>query len=826
MTTQTKCEFCDKRGLPILLVRDAVAPAKAGAPLAPSLPIELSPGAAHYTKRVLRSGYVNVFDEARKRWEAYFVTEDGYFFKLLQVPGAAPVVPSKSFNCSDERHRVVASCITVPDPVNASKIWIGFSDVIWTEAVRKLNEDPAYRKRHMVEIDIKAVLNGKQHPHQPIAQVSVVVAEYAMAPNLVKANFSWAPFKFSIRQDSAGRLQRECDILRQGSALIVTVPDPAGIAQELACLMRRNAELFLDNRPEDKRNLVASLAIDSIEGAIRTQKEHLTIAAAEKNANDQEKANPLGHLFSQSTRERTEAMRNLNQVQITSAAEQEWKKYTEKFDDKARKDWYGPFRKKLDAFDAVFISPLAINHVEWMQSAGLGNYLECNFDRQDPESGAVYTEVVTRCITGTEDKQVCAQLYEKWLEHDTIDTNILLRAMLLNQDVNVKAVKEALRKKFDYRQIPWDNVFSVFSGVIERLNQQTQNVVAGLAVQLSGAIAKMFGKIMDGSSNFRAAVIATGLISGHPIVICDVAGSRGQFRAHLVRQLLRKSGQSISSGQMRRAVNAELRRLQIHGVSLEGTTTKRWVVIADEEMIARMPSGLSPQKRAEWLAGCLKRVEDLDGLNLERWRVVINEKVRSGIVAGILQAICLTKLYDDEKNSLSNNKSDATGRVYAGLGTIAATTSEALGSAVAGRATTLRFGQGLATTAASFMKLMGIAGGLAVGLYVAFLDYKTGQEEMQEGNKGMAVLYFASASVGGVLAFAMLASSLGWMAGALLFPIIGLLVLAVIAIALLIEFLKDNPIQDWLERCPWGKLTSQRYPDLKTLQDQFDLALK
>lgn len=826
MTTPTKCEFCDKRGLPILLVRDAVASAGAGAPLAPGLPIELSPGAAHYTKRLLRSGYVNVFDEARRRWEAYFVTDDGYFFKLLQAPGAIPVVPSKPFNCPDEGHRALASCITVPDPVNASRIWIGFSDVVWTEAVRKLHDDPVYRKRHMVEIDIKAALSGKHHPHRPIAQVSAVVAEYAMAPSLVKANFSWAPFKFAIRYDGADRLQRECDALRPGSAVIVTLPDPAGIAQELACLMRRNAELFLASRPEDRRNLVASLAIDSIEEAIRTQSEHLEIIAAEKNANDQEKTNPLGHLLSQSTRARTEAMRNVNQAQLTSSAEREWKKYAEKFDDKARQDWYAPFSKKLDAFDAVFIAPLAINHVAWMESIDLADYFQCNFDPHDPESGAVYTDLIIRCIAGTEDKQVCAQLYEKWLERGAVDTNILLRAMLLNQDVNAKAVKEAVKGKFDYRQIPWDNVFSVFNSVIERLNQQTQNVVSRLIVQLSGSIAKMFGKVMDGSVHFRAAIIATGLISGHPIFMCDLTGSRGQFRAHLVRQLLRKSGQSISSAQMRRAVNAELKRLRIHGVPLEGTTTKRWMVIADEEMIARMPSGLSPQKRAEWLAGCLKRVEDLDGLNLERWRVVINEKVRSGVVAAILEAICLTKLYDDEKNSLSNNKSDAAGRVYAGLGTIAATTSEALGNAVAGRATTLRFGQGLATATAGFLKLMGIAGGLAVGLYVAFLDYKTGMEEMQEGNKGMGILYFSSAIVGGMLAFAMVASSIGWLAGAALFPIIGLLVLAVITIALLIEFLKDNPIQDWLERCPWGKLTSQRYSDLKTLQDQLDLAFK
>lgn len=32
MLASKKCEFCDKRGLPLLLVRDAVVPARSGAP--------------------------------------------------------------------------------------------------------------------------------------------------------------------------------------------------------------------------------------------------------------------------------------------------------------------------------------------------------------------------------------------------------------------------------------------------------------------------------------------------------------------------------------------------------------------------------------------------------------------------------------------------------------------------------------------------------------------------------------------------------------------------------------------------------------------------
>lgn len=90
MTDPKKCEFCDKKGLPLLLVRDAIAAAGSSAPLSPALPIELGASAAYYTKRLLRSGYVNVYDEARKRWEEYFITPDGYLFKLLHTPGCYP----------------------------------------------------------------------------------------------------------------------------------------------------------------------------------------------------------------------------------------------------------------------------------------------------------------------------------------------------------------------------------------------------------------------------------------------------------------------------------------------------------------------------------------------------------------------------------------------------------------------------------------------------------------------------------------------------------------------------------------------------------------
>ena len=825
MTTTKKCEFCDKRGLPLLLVRDGVASAGAGAPVAAQLPIELSASAAHYTTRLVRTGYLNVYDEARKRWETYFVTADGYFFKLLQTPGVTPVVPTKPFNCPDQGHRAIASCITVSDPTHASKIWIGFSDVLWTEAVRKAHGDPAYRSRHMVGIDVKAALAGAKVPHaRPIAQVSAVVAEYAMDAHKGKAAFAWDPLQFNARHGQAAQLIQECEAMRPGKGLIVTLPDPAGIAQELAFLMKRNADLFSE-QPEFKRKLAASSAIQNIERAVRVQAELSEVAAAEQLANEQVSANPLGHWLSESTRKRTEELRQVTEAEAKLAADNSWKKYAKKFDGAARQSWQNGFNQQLEAYDKKYIGPLALSHAGWMKSAALAAYFECNYDRSNADAGAVYTAVVTQCITATQDKGACSNLYDEWLSGDVGDTkNLLLQAMVMNQKPIADAVKSATTVSIDVRQIPWDNLFSVYTNSVEHLSKTAQDASARLVVQIAGPVARMLGKVMDGTAGFRSAIMATGLISGHPVVVCNVTGSKKLFRAQLIRALVEASGQVVSENRMQSAVSAELRRQQIHGASMEGSNKRRWIMLADTETIKNMPPGLKPQQRAEWLASHIKTVEAVEQLNLGRWRSVINTKVRFGVVAGIFQAASLTKLFADEEKSMANENTDARMRLYAGITAVGATTGEIIGNVMVARAALgLRLGQGIVTTIGS--KLAGAAAraGVVAGLVVAFLDAIKANEARKEKQIGLAWLYGISfvAGVGLTVAIASMAAL-----GAAAIPIIGILVLILIGIGILIEYVKDNPVQDWLERCPWGILPAQRYPDITTEQAQLVQALK
>ncbi|WP_307188096.1 T6SS effector BTH_I2691 family protein [Massilia niastensis] len=828
MTPPKQCEFCHKRGLPLLLVRDALVPAGAGAPLASGLSIELPPKTAHYTKRLLRSGYLNVFDEARKRWETYFVTLDGYFFKLLQTPGLAPAIPSKPFNCPDTSHRAVASCITVSDPTNASTVWIGFSDVLWTDAVRKAHEDRPCRQRHMVEIDVQAVLKGQSARYRPIAGVAGMVAEYAMVPAQANTAFVHSPFQYETRHGQAERLIHACDAMRPGKGVIVTVPDPAGIAQELACLMKGMVESFIAKNPGDQRRLAASVAIDQIKEAVCKQAELGEIAAADHLADQQVAANPIGHGLFKSIRAQTEDIRKITPTQLERVRKNAWEKYNEKFEDEERQAWLGPFNQNFKAFDAEHIAPLALAHVAWMKSRALIEYFESNFDRSHMEAGLVYTAVVTRCLTATQDKQCCAKLYEEWLDGDISDTkNLLLRAMVFNQSVVAKSINEATTASINWRQISWDSLFAVYTNSVERYTQDAADTAARLIAQLGGPLARMFDKVLEGNVKIRAAVMATGLISGHPVVVLEITGSKRQFQSYVVKELIRISGQPLGEKKMKKAVAAELRRLEIKGVSLEGTTKRRWALLADKDAIARIASNLSEEQHVAQLVQSTRTVEAIDALNLGRWRSVINQNLGCGIVAGILQTVSLTKLIADEKKSLANEKLDATSRRYAGVAALAGTLSEVVGNALAARAELgMRFGQGVALNTASFLRISGRAGGIFAGILVAGLDALKIREAMSESQPGLAWLYGASAIVGIGLTAALvnLAASAAFL-GVATIPVIGILVILLIGIGICIEFVKDNPVQDWLERCPWGKLSAQRYPNMVIEQTQLKQAL-
>jgi len=202
-------QLCDKdQGLPILLVRYAVSPESANAPKlgasfkAPPIPLGEK---AHYALRLLRQGYVYVYNPADpdEPWRGYMVTPQGYLYPFPgrigkdgpeELPEYKNGVPDP---CNPRLKGATAQCITIPYAEKAGDIWIGFSDVEWTKKVWKSfdgdkNEDN--RNKVMRKFNVAGWLDKPQADHAGLAKdMDEHVVEFTESVKAKEFAFSSTP---------------------------------------------------------------------------------------------------------------------------------------------------------------------------------------------------------------------------------------------------------------------------------------------------------------------------------------------------------------------------------------------------------------------------------------------------------------------------------------------------------------------------------------------------------------------------------------------------------------------------------------------------------
>jgi hypothetical protein len=776
---------------------------------------------------VLRQGYVFVFDEARNKWQIYAVNPQGYLFKVPSKPGKYTVLGA--FNCSTEGHRQIASCISIPDPKYATRVWIGFSEVMWTQAVMNKHATEAYRNLHMIEINVTDILAGKDNLYtRPIAQVSAVVAEYAMKNDIAKSAFDHSPFPPDPRFGTAESLVEICEVMLPGKARIVTLSDPSAIAQELALKMNRNAYTFA-NHPSRRREVIADQTIDSIESGVRFRSDKMRVAAVKSVA--QYQASFPHDRWSQQRMERKEppAIPVTTESELKRAANEDWAKYAKKFNTADRKKWKDNYLKQLEAFDEKFISPLARNHVSWMQSSSLQNYFRCNFDNRDAGSGVAYTHTFNKCIVATEDKLACARLYDSWLQGSPGDKhNLLMRALVTNMEAVAREVHKVAVGDFDIRQIPWDNILSIHKESLGRLQSAAGDVAAKTVVNVLGCIGRALGMLLnayvtvpysiDGKTkSAKSLLMGLGVISGKAIVPCKLVGSHADFVYYLSKKLGIISGVTIADDVMEDAVRKVIHNKGITAQRIDGNDV--WLAMPDKT-IPPAPSHLTlPSEQADWISSYVNTVDEVENLDMNKWKALTNTNMRFSVVAAALQLACLTKMAGDQKKALGNEKGEATIRLYTSLLAFGGTTADIIGNVLAGRSA-FSLGTALASEMNIFLRV-GKGAGVAAGVAMAICDGYHGYVEYKSGADGIVIVsYGASALVGFTLSMVLF-----YCTGALLIPLVGILVLLLVGIGLWIESIKDNPVQDWLERCPWGNVVHERYKDLATEQAELVKAL-
>lgn len=837
------CEFCDKKGLPVLPVRYAIAPLSAKAPQlgAPfsvrDIGGDLLPigGNVHYTTRLLRGGYLYVHDEARNRWEAYYVTDDAYYMRF-EIDKPMPAAYAGRVPCIQTGHQEVASLITISDPRNATKVWFGFSDVEWTPEVLKRHASADYRKRHMRMLDVKKALSGAAQPHaQRITQLGSVVTEYTLDPPIASQAFRDFPFGYRPRKLQLAEVLRQAQALRPDRGVVLALNDPVGVTSELAILMQSRIVAF-NARPHIQRALSVAGTIAGLEEAIKSSARSAAALGVEDFA-DMVEAGPAAYNPNAMLAgvpgdpEQAEKLRAMITPQaLKKAADDEWKKYTHymnrstkapRFSDDERRAWKRRYDADLEKFDAEQIAPLAQSHAAWMRSDCMANYFECNFDEKDTKSGVAYCGTLRMCIDQTADKSACFEVYEEWLTGDISDRRALaLRALTLNQDDLAKKIRESLSAGMDWRALPNDNVFNAFKTLLERLPTSAAGLLGALLDQLGGVLIKVTRGVLAGQTQGLPALAAMGGASGRQIARLQISGSKKAFVEYYVRELAKLGGPRVTSHQLRRATAAQVRLLGYEGLKLEGSDRRTWLVALDRNVLRDIPSRPSGQAWANAAAKAIHSPETLQRLDAQSWRNFIASDVRGGIAVGILQVANVTKLVSDYTNAMSHEAVEAKRRLWTGLTAMAGTIGELSGIAVERLALrSLNNARGIRLFGFA-IRIGGRVIGASAGFIVGALDFHKGLEEYRKKNKGLAFLSFGSAFLGGVLTIAFLAVKF--------VPI--LVIVALVAVFVLLTYLveknKDNKLQEWLARCYFNTDLTQRYPDLEVEQNQLELALK
>ncbi|MDR5735840.1 T6SS effector BTH_I2691 family protein [Caballeronia sp. LZ025] len=280
--TEPVCNLCDKHGLLIMPVRYAIAPRELGLPVV-TAPLKVEDVAesvgkgkkqdvqlkesAQYTTRVMRSGYLYVYDEMRDRMQSYWITSQGNFMSF-PAETTIPEQAKSATPCDFAGHKELAGCIAINDVEHAGIVWLGFSDVQWTPAVVKAHQGKAghaqrtlhmrafdagaWAKAHKVTPGIFPASDRGSVPHVVgLTNLGTTVAEYASVGK--SAQGASASFKPSTAPNYHARAGQASAVLESCArrspklqAAIVALDDPAGIAQDLAALIQWHFNRLLD----------------------------------------------------------------------------------------------------------------------------------------------------------------------------------------------------------------------------------------------------------------------------------------------------------------------------------------------------------------------------------------------------------------------------------------------------------------------------------------------------------------------------------------------------------------------------------------------------
>ncbi|WP_280541336.1 T6SS effector BTH_I2691 family protein [Chromohalobacter sp. 11-W] len=324
----SSCRVCQRSGLPIFPLRYAVTRTdgrdQAGEPAGPVVPHSLTddsltatplPEGQHYTLRLLRSGFLYVFNETRGHWIGHVVTDAGYLIEYVNLPQdeamaidpenpqpidgrLQPPPDEPEFACAaNPDHAYPGRCIMIPNADRADTIYLAFSDVAWTKRVWKehaTNENG--RRDAMRRISLAQWRSGSAQYADTLDKIGDYLAEahyHWTLPNQHGSSGSWnrgstgswgedsyqgtafsfSPFSFHGMKERVEGLKRWADEQAEPldmTPMLVGLEDPVGITVDLSTLMASRLKEFM-NSDGRRWPLATAATIDALEPAIREQ---------------------------------------------------------------------------------------------------------------------------------------------------------------------------------------------------------------------------------------------------------------------------------------------------------------------------------------------------------------------------------------------------------------------------------------------------------------------------------------------------------------------------------------------------------------------------
>ncbi|WP_110688073.1 T6SS effector BTH_I2691 family protein [Salinicola aestuarinus] len=845
------CSFCGGGGLPILPVRYAVARSDNVSLTAPELPADLADdgvsqvslsGGQHYTLRLLREGFLYVFNAARGRWQGYYVTEEGFLSLYIDVtndellaldpdaPGPldaeiqAPVEDDE-FPCrGNPEHVYPGRCITVPAAQDATELYLAFSDDRWTKRVWKAHAaNTDGRRDAMRRLSLTQWKGGSADYTRPLSELGERVAE---------ANFPWVQRQSSdtgssaasqstevsalshspapingIRDDVDGFIewsQRQAEPSEMPPALCV-LDDPAGVTSDLAALLGERENEF-NEKEVIKRPFVTAGVINALRDGFRERarmqrankivEERLEHEYYRSYGGPPGMAHELKANFERRQQEdpayrqeveatRLAAYQSISESELEEAADDAWARYGDKLRPEEPDHWMeNTYHPQLSRYDKEDMQPLASAYVSWLTGNPLLIYLNSRFDDANVESGINFVSVISFVLLSTQSYTPAFKQYVEWLSASEIDTsNLLLRGMGLNQKALIQQIMAASDANFgepgnNPATLPWGALIAAYLGLTEDYPDE----VVSPARMLSHVLGPM-QSVVATAPNPTPFLLTLGMISGRSIQITQVSVTLEEAlsRTREPLKLIHPDWGEKELRQFQQKVRVETRSL----ITVSGEPIR-----FDMRQIDFTPFH-------EFMA------EPSSAINMTgREKLVFSANLVGAALAYISLNDQLGKM-----NSLLGANLKAKGRLL-GMGlAFAGAAADLFGKA-------LEHGRGVFFAEARFVgtqralmaagRFLGLAGGVILGL----MDIWEGIENFENGNPTMGLLYitsgFSTIIVSAVI-FSIGIGLTGIFSVIALWWIAGVFGIFAIAAAIAILWFTENDLQEWLAECAFGE---------------------